>query len=257
MTTVETRLENRVLHIALNRPEKRNALNMQTCQELADAFDNAERDNAVGCILLSGNGAGFCSGMDLAEAREADPLRVMELQEKVFTVISRTRTPIVAAVHGPALAGGTGLAANAHIIVAAPDAKFGMTEIRVGLWPVLVYRPVELAVGERRATELCLTGRLFGAEQAREYGLVTEIHSSPLERGLEIAIGIAANSPVALRAGLDYLHQIRMRNWEQAGRIGWHTRELLTRGADFEEGTRAFLEKRKPDWPSLHAKPTP
>src|SRR5215469_6105928 len=139
MTTVETRLENRVLRIALNRPEKRNALNMEMCHELADAFDNADRDDAVGCILLCGNGVGFCSGMDLAEAREADPLQVMELQEKVFTVISRTRTPIVAAVHGPALAGGTGLAANAHILVASPDAKFGMTEIRVGLWPVLVY----------------------------------------------------------------------------------------------------------------------
>src|SRR5216683_6740607 len=174
---IETRLDGRVLHIVLNRPEKRNALNMQLCQELVGAFHHADRDHTAGCILLYGNGPGFCSGMDLAEARDADPLHVMELQEKLFTVINRTRTPIVAAVHGAALAGGSGLAANAHIIVAGPDAKFGMTEIRVGLWPVLVYRAVELAVGERRATELCLTGRIFGAEEAREYGLVTEVHT--------------------------------------------------------------------------------
>ena len=253
-SAIETRLTGRILHITLNRPEKRNAINMQMCQELLGAFHHAGHDHAASCILLSGNGAGFCSGMDLAEAREADPLLVMDLQERLFTLINRVLIPIVAAVQGPVLAGGMGLAANAHIMVASPDATFGMTEIRVGLWPVLVYRPVEMAVGERRATELCLTGRVFGAEEAKEYGLVTEIHANPVERGMEIAQGIAAKSPVALRAGLDYLHQIRLRNWEQAGRIGRHTRELLTRGADFEEGTRAFLEKRKPEWPSLRGK---
>jgi enoyl-CoA hydratase/carnithine racemase len=253
VTTIEITRDGRVCIIALNRPEKRNALNMQMSRELLEAFDAAERDKGVGCVLLHGNGPSFCSGMDLAEAREADPRQVMELQEKLFTMISRTRVPIVASVHGSALAGGTGLAANAHVIIAAPDASFGMTEIRVGLWPVLVYRPVEMAVGERRATELCLTGRIFDANEAREYGLVSEVTAGTYARGLEVARTIASYSPVAVREGLGYLQRIRLRNWEETGRLGWDVRERLTRGADFEEGTRAFLEKRKPDWPSLRS----
>jgi enoyl-CoA hydratase/carnithine racemase len=239
------------MHLALNRPEKRNALNVAICRQLVRALDEAEGDHAVGAIVLSGNGSAFCAGMDLHEILEDDLLQLAGLHERLFTSINRIRKPIIAAVHGPAVAGGTGLAANAHIVIAAPGVPFGLTEIKVGLWPVLVFRACELAMGERRTTELSITGRTFSAEEALIYGLVTEIAEDPLARAMEVASVVSEYSPVAMGAGLDYVHHIRVRNWDQAGKIGHQMRDRLMDHADFEEGVKAFLEKRKPSWPSL------
>src|SRR5580700_6007261 len=147
------------MRVALNRPEKRNALDSATCRDLLDAFRKAESDPAIGAILLCGNGPAFCAGMDLKEALAADQSGLADLHERLFTTIQRARKPMIAAVHGAALAAGTGLAANAHMVIASPDAQFGLTEIRIGLWPVIVFRAVARAIGERRATELSLTGR--------------------------------------------------------------------------------------------------
>jgi methylglutaconyl-CoA hydratase len=246
-------MHGRVLNIALNRPQKRNAMNIEMMHQMVRAFDEADADASVGAIVLSGNGPAFCSGMDLKEVGTADTLRIANLHERLFTLINRVRKPIIAAVQGAALAGGTGLAANSHVLVAAPDAKFGMTELRVGLWPVLVFRAMELALGERRATQLSLTARIFGAREGLEWGLVTEISEAPLARALVIADEIAHFSPVAISAGLDYVHHIRVRNWDEAGRLGHQMRDRLMAGPDFQEGIRAFNEKREPHWPSLQA----
>jgi len=238
---IETKQEGRVVYIALNRPEKRNALSVQMCIELVDAFDEADRNNSVGAIVLSGNGPSFCAGMDLKESLDTDQVQLAGIHERLYSVIHRIRTPIVAAVHGAALAGGTGLVANAHIVVAHPESRFGLTEVKIGLWPVLIFRAIELS----------LTGREFTAEQAREYGLVTEVSPDPLTRATEIATGIAAFSRVAVGIGLDYAHKIRGRDWDHAGRIGRPTRDRLLSNEDYREGVRAFMEKRKPSWPSL------
>jgi enoyl-CoA hydratase/carnithine racemase len=251
LNLIEKTQTGRVLQIALNRPEKRNALNCALCGELVKALDEADTNHSVGAIVLSGNGPAFCAGMDLHEILEDDLLQLSGLHERLFTSINRLRSPIIAAVHGPALAGGTGLVANAHIAIAAPGVPFGLTEIKIGLWPVLVFRACELAMGERRTTELSITGRTFSAEEALLYGLVTEIAPDPLARAMQIAAAIADFSPIAMGAGLDYVHHIRVRNWDQAGKIGHQMRNRLMDNADFEEGIKAFLEKRKPLWPSL------
>ena len=133
---------------------------------LVEAFDKADGDRSVGAILLQANGPTFCSGMDLKETIEVDQVRLAGIHERLFTMIHRLRTPLIAAVHGHALGGGTGLVANAHIVVASPEAVFGLTEIRIGLWPVLIFRSVEHAMGERRTVELSLTGREFTAAEA-------------------------------------------------------------------------------------------
>lgn len=245
------RQEGRVQTITLNRPEKRNALNVELCRELLAAFDQADNAVSVGAVVLNANGPSFCAGMDLKESAEIDPVQLVEIHERLFTTIHRSRTPIVAAVQGSALAGGTGLAANAHIVIAAPDAQFGLTEIRIGFWPVLIHRAVEHAIGRRRTVELSLTGRYFAAREALDYGLVTEICDSPLKRAREIALQLAGFSPVAIAAGLDYIHQISSDDWEQAGKAGRQTRDHLAESVDFHEGCRAFLEKRQPSWPSL------
>jgi enoyl-CoA hydratase/carnithine racemase len=248
---IEVTRQGRVLTITLNRTEKRNALNLNLCRELTEAFDQADSDRAVGAIVLNANGPVFCGGMDLKEVLEINENQLAAIHERLFTTIQRVRTPIVAAVHGSALAGGTGLVANAHIVIAKPDAIFGLTEIRIGLWPVLIFRSVTQAMGERRSVELALTGREFSALEAMSYGLVTEVADDPLQRATEIAAGLSGFSAIALKAGLDYVHQIRGLDWEHAGRVGRVTRDRLLSSEDFKEGSRAFLEKRQPSWPSL------
>jgi len=248
---IEKSQHGRVLQVTLNRPEKRNALNLAVCHELVDAFDRADTERSVGAILLTANGPAFCAGMDLKESLEVDQAQLAGIHERLFTTIHRLRKPVIAAVHGAALAGGAGLVANAHIVVAGRAVRFGLTEVRIGLWPVLIFRAVEHAIGERRAVELSLTGREFGAQEGFEWGLVTEIAEDPFQRAMEISQAVSKFSPVAIGAGLDYVHQIRGRDWDHGGRLGRTTRDRLLANEDYKEGVRAFLEKRPPSWPSL------
>lgn len=248
---IEVELTDRVLCIRLNRPEQRNALNLDTCRELVAAFDRADADSAVGSVLLQGKGSHFCSGMDLAEVLSADQNALADIHERLFTTIFRARKPIVAAIHVAAIAAGVGLAANAHFVVAAPDARFALTEIRIGLWPLMVFRSVARAVGERRATELSLSGRTFSTDEAFAYGLVTEIAADPLKQGTEIARQLAGLSSVANATGLEYVNRTRDLSVEAAAPIARELRTGLMASEDFAEGVRAFLEKRAAVWPSL------
>ena len=248
---LEKTQEGRILRVTLNRPEKRNALNVEICHELVNAIDHANEDHGIGAIVLHANGPVFCAGMDLKEVRYADQVELARIHERLFTTIQRIRTPLVAAVHGAALGGGTGLAANAHILYATPDTRFGLTEIKLALWPVMIFRAVQHAIGERRTVELSLTGREFKAAEALYYGLVTDVVEDPLARAMETARQLAASSPIAVGCGLDYVHQVRGRDWDHAGRIGREIRDRLISNPDFKEGTSAFLEKREPHWPSL------
>ena len=241
----------RLLRLTLNRPEKRNALNLELCRSLTGALDAAERDPQVGAVLLTANGKSFCAGMDLDEIMHADAGAIGQVHEQLFTIGARFSKPLVAAVHGAALGGGTGLVANCHIVIAGEDATFGLTEIRLGLWPFLVFRAVASAMGERRTIELALTGRIFGAPEARDLDLAHEVAPDPEARALEVATAIAESSPTALQSGLRSIHMARGRDWEQAGRILHRVRLEVFASPDFQEGVRAFREKRKPRWPSI------
>jgi len=238
--SIEVAQIGRVLHIALNRPEKRNALNGALCEALVTAIDDAQQNSEIGSVLLSGNGPSFCAGMDLSETADFSAIH-----ERLFTSIDRAAKPMIAAIQGAALAGGMGLAANAHVVVASPDAKFGLTEIRIALWPVLVFRAVSLAIGERRATEMSISGRVLTAPQATEYALVTEMADNPLARATEIAAIVAAYSPSAMSAGLTYSRAIRNLAWPDAGRLGQITRATLMSHPDFKSAVAAFLTKNQ------------
>src|SRR5450432_412673 len=189
--TLDTVSDGRVLRLAVNRPEKRNALNLELCRALVEALEAADRDPGVGAILLTGNGKAFCAGMDLHEIAgvdtDVDTAAISQVHEQLFTIGSRLGKPLIAAVHGAALAGGTGLVANCHIAIAAEDATFGLTEIRLGLWPFLVYRAVAMGLGERRTVELALNGRIFGGREAVAIGLAHEVTAELEKRGGEVA----------------------------------------------------------------------
>lgn len=245
--------QGRLLRARLNRPEKRNALNSELCLALIQAFSAAESDRAIGAVLLEASGDVFCAGMDLKEALDANARSRLDIHEQLFTIGTRLHKPIVAAVNGPALAGGTGLVANAHLVIAAEGATFGLTEIRIGMWPFVVFRAVASAVGDRRALELSLTARVFGSAEAMHWGLVHEI--SPLtaleERALALATALSEASPEAVRLGLHYVHRSRGLSFEEAGKLAMQLRGESFDSPDFKEGVNAFLEKRKPRWPSV------
>jgi enoyl-CoA hydratase/carnithine racemase len=142
-------------------------------------------------------------------------------------------------------------------VIAAQGAVFALSEMRIGLWPFLVYRAVEAALGARRTLELSLTARLFSAEDALNWGLVQYI-CPPAEAGhraAAVARDLAKASPAAIQIGMRYVRDSRGKSWEEAGALAAVLRAQLMESADFKEGYAAFKEKREPRWPCMPAPP--
>ncbi|MCP5118899.1 MAG: enoyl-CoA hydratase/isomerase family protein [bacterium] len=242
------RREGRLARLTLNRPERRNALNTELCQALLEAIREVEADSSVGAILLDGADPVFCSGMDLKDVFDTDRQRQGELHLELFSVGTRLRKPMVAAVQGGAIGGGMGLALNAHLVVAASSTKFGLSETRLGLWPFTIYRAIARVVGERRATQLALSARIFGAEEALRLRIVDEV-VTPAElasRARAVALEMAAVSARAVADGLEFVAKSRGRGETEVARMASNYREQAEATADFREGVMAFREKREP-----------
>lgn len=252
MSGLVTSREGRVLRLTLDRAEKRNALSTPLCAAIVEACEEADQDPGVGAILLEARGPVFCSGMDLTEVMEPGIFERTVVHEQLFTLGARLATPIVAAVQGPALAGGTGLVANAHVVIAAQGAQFGLTEVRIGLWPYVIYRALSAALGDRRTLELSLTGRIFSVNDARDWGLVHEV--VPVieldDRATAVAQHLANLPGSVIARGLTFVRQARGLDHDDAGRLAREMRAANFASEDFEEGVRAFTEKRRPAWPS-------
>ena len=247
---LEVQRDGRVLRVTLNRPEKRNALSVALCDRIVNALEDGGHDSAIHAILLAANGKSFCAGMDLNEAVTGNSAALTSAHERLFTVGSRLSKPIVCAVQGAALAGGVGLVANCHIVFAAEDAHFGLTEIRLGLWPFLVFRALTAAIGERRSLALALTGETFGAAAAMQMGLVYQVVPAAelLHLANAMAVALSKWSPSAVRSGLGFVRETRGQDWWTAGEIARQMREQLFRTQDFQEAIQAFREKRSPHW---------
>jgi methylglutaconyl-CoA hydratase len=252
---IETSQTGRVLRIALNRPEKRNALSVDLCRGLVETIERAAGDPSVGAILLTANGPAFCAGMDLVELETVDYDQLDRVHAQLFTVGLRAVKPIVAAVHGPALGGGTGLVANCHVVIASEAATFGLTEIRLAMWPFLIYRATVAAVGDRRTMELALTGRIFGAREAVAMGLAHEVAEDPATRAAEVAATIAGYSPSSIRTGMMFVQDMQERGWRHNDELARMVRKDIMVSADFLEGVAAFREKRPARWPSIENVP--
>jgi len=249
---VECRL--RVLHIILNRPEKRNALNAEMCSRIVTEIESAQVREDVGAILISALGHVFCSGMDLDQAAgDISQDALAHIHDDLFSIGANSIKPVLVCVNGSALGGGLGLVAQGHIVIAAQGAGFGLPEVRVGLWPFLVYRAVEAALGPRRTLELSLTGRVFHSHEAQLWGLVQHVGpgSEVLDRAQLMARDLAKSSPLAISAGMRYVKGARGKAWKEAGEIACELRTQLLHGPDFKEGYEAFKEKREPRWPSM------
>ncbi len=178
--------------VTLQRPEKRNALSIELRLELADAFKGLSGDEDVGCIVLTGAGSAFCSGMDTTQfGGDLDHrTRLVETSTLAFEAVGNCRRPIVAAVNGPALAGGFALALLCDLRIASQTAIFGYPELPRGIPPS--YAAARAVLPATVAQELCLTGRLVKAEEAQRLGIVREVARGDVAaRGLELAQRIA------------------------------------------------------------------
>jgi Enoyl-CoA hydratase/carnithine racemase len=251
--SLQTNREGRVLRLTLDRAEKRNALSEALCRDIVEAVEAAGEDREIGAILIDARGPVFCAGMDLDEVLSPDAAEKTAIHERLFTLGARMTKPIVASVQGPALGGGLGLVVNAHVVVAAQGTSFGLTEIRIGMWPYVIFRAVESAVGHRRAVELSLTGRIFNVGDALQWGIVHEI--APAfeldDRATAIATQLSMSSAEAIENGLRFARESRGLSAAESGRLAAQSRSTAFASADFHEGVLAFKEKRRPEWPSL------
>jgi len=175
--------------VTLERPEKRNALSIDLRIELADAFERLGTDDAVACVVLTGAGTAFCAGMDIAQfGGDLEHRRKLVASSTgAFRAVGQCPKPVVAAVNGPALAGGFALALLCDVRVAAASATFGYPELAIGIPPS--YAAVRATIGPAAARELCLTGRVIGAEEALRLEIVSEVVADA-ELG-EHAVGLA------------------------------------------------------------------
>jgi len=180
--------------VTLQRPEKHNALSIDLRIELGEAFGRLGEDEEVGCIVLTGAGSSFCSGMDVTQfgGNRDQRLALVETSTTAFEAVGSCRRPVVAAVNGPALAGGFALALLCDLRIAAESALFGFPELPRGIPPS--YASARAVIGPARAAEITLTGRTFDAAEALRIGLVNEIvpEGEAVERALQWAAGIAA-----------------------------------------------------------------
>jgi methylglutaconyl-CoA hydratase len=244
--------------IVLNRPDKRNALSRQLLADIGQALDDLHQERSVRAVVLTGAGSSFCAGMDLAEMQatsqqpdafsqwHADAVQYRELIDKML----RFPKPIIAAVNGPAVAGGTGLVLASDIVLAASEAKFGLPEPKRGVVAGMVAPLLVFRLGASHAANLLLTGRLIDSGEAHRIGLAHEVVKAELvwARAQEIAAEIATSAPESIQLTKRLLNET----------IGEHLGTLLTAGAadsatartteSAREGLAAFLEKRPPKW---------
>jgi len=241
--------------ITLNRPDKRNGISYELIDDLTAALKQAAGSSAQ-IVVLTGAGKAFCSGMDLDNLKQLtgrsheQNLKDSETMASLFRSLYDFPKPTIAAVNGPAIAGGTGLATLCDFTLASPEAKFGYTEVRIGFVPAIVSSFLIANVGEKRARELLLTGRIFGAEEAHKLGLVNEIVAPEqlMPRALELAQQLMENSPASLQATKRLLSGYTREQLDRQVAQAVEANAAIRKTADFKEGITSFLEKRKPTW---------
>lgn len=247
--------ENAIRTITLNRPERRNAMTPQMQEELLAAIEDAATGSCR-VVVLAGAGGAFCAGLDLSSLQEMNNKSIAEHTTdadrvaRLFRSIFELPKPTIAAVHGAAIAGGAGLAAVCDFTLAVHGVKFGYTEVKIGFVPALVSAFLTLQIGDKRARDLLLTGRLFSAEEAHRLGLVNEVlHPEELRaRTLELARCLTTNSPESMAATKRLLASQNKTWLDTAIERAMAANAEARTTHDFSEGVAAFLDKRKPVW---------
>jgi len=249
--TITLEIRNNVAFITLNRPDKRNALNDQLITELREAMVAAGADDQVRVIILRGAGKDFCAGADLAQLEKSAQASVLENLEgasrmaDLFLTMRGLKKPVIAAVHGRALAGGAGLASACDMVIAARSAQFCYTEVRIGFVPAIVMSIARRNLGEKRAFEILATGKTFSAEEAAAIGFINRVcDDADIEvEGERYAAEVSQLSASALMLTKYLLYQIDSMSFEQAIRAGVDLNIIARQTPDCQNSVRKFLSK--------------
>lgn len=253
--TIQLRQDGGIATITLNRPDKRNAINIQLIEDFLAALDEIAKSSAQ-VVILTGAGKAFCAGLDLEELKallgksHEENLKDSSRMAHVFRRLYEFPLPTIAAVNGAAIAGGTGLATMCDFTLAVPEAKFGYTEVRIGFVPAIVSSILVWQVGHKIARDLLITGRLFDASEAYRYRLVNEVVEPQrlLERAHALADELLENSPSSVRLTKKLINGFIAAHLDQQIRDAIEGNAKIRMTADFREGISSFLEKRKPRW---------
>ena len=243
--------EGTVALLTLNRPEKRNALNDELIAGLKEALREAHGNEGVRVIVITGAGADFCSGADLAALQKISESSVTENLEdaaslmELFTLIRRVRVPVVAAVRGRALAGGCGLATACDIVLAAQSARFGYPEVKIGFVPAMVMAILRRNVSEKRAFELITRGAEISAEEAERIGLVNHVFDdTAFETEVEKYVnGFEKMSHSAVMLSKRLLYHMDGMTFDAALQAGVDVNTIARMTEDCQKGIARFLKK--------------
>ena len=257
-STVTTSIDARgVATLALNRPDKHNALDAETLRALHAALLELQANAAVRVVVLTGNGASFCAGADIAHMRsmlhatEQQNIDDAMLLARCLRTLDELPLPVIARVNGNVFGGGIGLVCCADIAIATQAAKFALTEVRLGIVPAVISPYVVAAIGPRQSRRLFLTAATLDAAQARELQLLHLVVAPELldDAVAEQIESLLRSGPQAVRSAKQLIaHVAREANPDA---LMSHTTSLLARlrtSAEGQEGLSAFLEKRRPSW---------
>jgi methylglutaconyl-CoA hydratase len=256
---LETRRDGPVEYLTLNRPDVRNAFNEHVIRELtewaAGARAAAER-HEVRIVVLAGAGTAFCAGADVTWMAktvlytEDENVRDASAMSRMFAALDRLPVAVVGRVQGAALGGGAGLAAICDIAIAADDAVFGFTEVRLGILPAVISPFVLAKIGRSAARELFLSGARFGAARAREIGLVHEtVPASELDAAVSRRVKeLLTAGPGAVAAAKALIPQVWAQPADAAATLTARAIAARRVSSEGQEGLNAFLEKRRPAW---------
>lgn len=239
----------------LDRPAQRNSLSPELLSALREALSRADSDPAVRVICLTGAGdRAFCSGADLGSVASGGGLLAAHEGRRAYAALllelSRLGKPVVACVNGAALAGGLGLLCACDLAIAVDDARFGLPEIDLGLFPYMALAPLTRTIGRRAALELSLTGRKVDAKEALALGLVNQVvpRAELVPRTEALLAQLASKSPAVLRLGRRAFYATQDLPYEAQLEALSAQLSINALADDALEGVSAFLEKRTPSW---------
>ncbi|MCK4233754.1 enoyl-CoA hydratase/isomerase family protein [candidate division WOR-3 bacterium] len=254
--TIKFETKDRVARITLNRPEVRNAFNWTMIEELFSVFEQVKADSNVRVVVLTGEGTCFCAGADLnwmknvmTESFEENYKESLKLAELFYLIYSLPK-PIIGRINGPAIGGGTGFVSVCDMAVASTNAKFSFSEVRIGLVPSDISPFMIRKCGEGKIREYFLTGRRLNADDALGIGLINRVvDEDKLDSAVqEIVDELIKGSPNALRVCKELLEKVPLQPFDKVREYTADTLANLRKSEEAQEGMKAFLEKRKPDW---------
>ena len=256
VSLIDLERDGAVARVWLNRPEAHNALAVELGAALVEALHALKDDASCRVVVLGGRGPSFCAGADIAvmkasaNASHQDNLLEAKRLAGMFAALADFPKPVVGRVHGAVYGGGVGFCCACDIVVASDDAKFGLTEVRLGILPAVISPYVIRRLGDRNARELMLTGERFDAVTAQRYGIVNHVvPATGLDAKVAERVGeLLKGAPHAQGRVKELLVRWTDMGWEEYRRSVPETLANVRSGDEAKDGLAAFFEKRKPGW---------